>query len=253
MATGFYYNRSNQFGQLPRNPAQQLHPTSESLQLNLTVAVEPKLPILRVGGVRLIAAEDDEKNSMLPPAPVHGGPAWNQRFYYGGGYRSYVQQTQASLLWPSHTSRIVKRIKGAIPVTLLADQKPSVVTDKVVAAKGKSFKVGQASFKFDEVSELPGKQYQLKVSVTEESKDNPNDWTRIQTLQQRLELQDDKGNKQQFYFNSISNSGPNGAQLTVTVQPDANGKAAAPAKLVYYAWVLMEHEVEFEFCDLPLP
>ncbi len=253
MATGFYYNRSNQFAQLPRNPAQQGQPTSESLQLNMTIAVEPKLPILKVGAVRLATAEDDEKNSMLPNVNVNGMGMWNQRFYYGGGYRSYVHQTQASLLWPSKTSRIVKTLKGAIPVTLLADQKPSVVTERILSAKGKKFTVGAATFNFDDVSEMPGRQYQIKLSVSEDAKDNPNDWTRIQTLQQRLELQDDKGNKQQFYFNSISTNGPNSAQFTFVVQPNGNAKAGPPTKLVYYAWILMEHEVDFELRDLPLP
>ena len=90
------------------------------------------------------------------------------------------------------------------------------------------------------------------MSVTEESKDGPNDWTRIQSLQQRMEIQDEKGNKQQFYFNSVGTNGVNTAQYTLTVGPNG-AKIGPPAKLVYYAWVLMEHEVSFEFRDLPLP
>ena len=48
--------------------------------------------------------------------------------------------------------------------------------------------------------------------------------------------------------------GPSNAQFTLTTQPNGtNAKVGQPAKLVYYAWVLMEHEVAFEFKNLPLP
>ena len=128
-----------------------------------------------------------------------------------------------------------------------------MVTERILSAKGQKFKTGVATFYVEEVSELAGKQYQIKMTVTEESKDGPNDWIRIQSLQQRIELQDQKGNKQPFYFNSVGTNGLNSAQYTLTVQPSDDGKIGAPAKLVYYAWVLMEHEVAFVFKDLPLP
>jgi hypothetical protein len=252
IATGFNYSRSNQFAHLIRNqPGQQ---SSESLQVNLSLIVEPKLPILRVGSVRLIAAEDEEKQSMLPGGNDHGsGPGGGRSFYSGGGYRSYIQQIQATLLLPSRTSRIGKILKGIIPVTLLADQKPAVVTDQILSAKSKKFQTGAATFFVEDVTELAGKQYQIKMSVTEESKDGPDDWTRIQSLQQRIEVQDAQGNKQQYYFNSVGTNGVNSGQYTLTVQPNANAQVGPPAKLVYYSWILMEHEVAFEFRDLPLP
>jgi hypothetical protein len=246
MATGFNYNRSNHFAHIIRTqPGQH---SSESLQVNLTLAAEPKLPIVKLGPVRLAAAEDDQKQSMLP------NTIWTGRsFYSGGGYRSYVQQTQATLLLPSRTSRTVKTLKGVIPVTLLADQRPAVATDQILLAKGKRFKTGPATFYLEDVQELPGKQYQIKMSITEEGNDSPNDWTRIQSLQQRIEVQDAKGNRNQFYFNSVGTTAINSAQYSLTVQPNNNAKVGPPARLVYYAWVLMEHEVAFEFRDLPLP
>src|SRR5262249_4284720 len=161
-------------------------------------------------------------------------------------YRNYVHQTQANLMWPSKTSRRVKTLKGVIPVTLLADQKPTLVTDSILSGKGKSFKAGPATFKIEDVSELPGKQYQVKMVVTEENKENPNDYSRIQSLQQRLELQDEKGNKCPFYFNMVNWNGPSTGQFTFTTQTGA-ANLGKPARLVYYAWILMEHEVPFEF------
>jgi hypothetical protein len=253
VATGFNYNRTNNFGQLPRNPAQAGQQTQEFLQINLQIATEPRLPILKVGQVRLTFAEDDEKHSMLPFGDGNGNGMWGQRFYYGGWGRSHVHQTQAGLVWPSKTSRTVKTLKGVIPVTLLADQKPSLVTDRILGAKGKKFKLGDASFSIEEAKELPGKQYQISLSVTETSKDNPQDYSRIQSIQQRLELQDDKGNKFPAYVNITNWGGPTNASFQIMTQPNGNAKLGKPSKLLFYAWVLMEHEVEFEFRGLPLP
>ena len=238
---------------MPRNPAQAGQQTQEYLQVNLQIATEPRLPILKVGQVRLTVAEDDEKHSMVPNGDANGNFAWGQRFYSGGWYRSHMHQTQANLVWPSKSSRTVRTLRGAIPVTLLADQKPSVITDKVLGSKGKKFKVGEASFSVEDVKELPGKQYQISMSVTETSKDNPQDYSRIQSIQQRLELRDDKGNKFPAYVNITNWGGPTNASFQLMTQPNGNQKLGRPAKLLYYAWVLMEHEVAFEFKDLPLP
>ena len=32
-----------------------------------------------------------------------------------------------------------------------------------------------------------------------------------------------------------------------------NDKLGKPAKLVYYGWVTSQHQIEFQFADLPLP
>ncbi len=267
VATGFSYSRNINFGQLPRNPNQGLVPGGffpgqqnyESLQLSLTIFSEPKLPILRLGAVRLSEATDEDHRSMLPSA-YQQNQVYSQRYYYGGGYRGFMHQAQAPLIWASKNAHLVKTLKGVIPVTLLADQKPTVVTDKFLTAKGKKLKAGPATFHIEDITEVGGnvnKQYQVKMSVTEEVKDaNPNDFTRVNSLQQRMELQDDKGNEHHFYFNSIGNSGPSSAQFTFTIQPNnqpGGTKLGPPTRLVYYSWVLMEHEVPFEFKDLPLP
>jgi hypothetical protein len=256
IVTGFNYSRSNNFGQLPRNPPQVNQPPQESLNVGLQIATEPRLPILTVGQIRLTTAIDDENHSMLQPS--HGDP--NQNMMYGGqfwggpwGWRGYMQQTQANLQWPSKTAKSVKLLKGIMPVTLLADQKPSVVTDKILACKGKHLKAGAATFHIEDITGAPGKQYVIKMSVSEDNKENPNDYSRINSIQQRLELRDDKGNKLPCFVNITQWGGPNNAQFTLTTQPTNNAKLGPPAKLIYYAWVLMHHEVTFEFKDLPLP
>jgi hypothetical protein len=269
MATGFNYQRNNNFGQLPKNGNPLAQRGWENLYASLMLCVEPKLPIIRLGAVRWLAVEDEEGHSLIPPrVPVNQGPMYYEGgMWFGNSYRCYSQQTQASLLWPSKTARTVKIMRGIIPATLLSEQKPTVVTERLLSSKGKTFKVGQTTFKVEDVTELAGKQHQIKLHVTEESRDSPNDWRRIQSLQQRLEVQDDRGNKLPWVFQPVQWQNNNSVQLQLTTgqqnQPfvpananlNGNGQArlGLPNRLVYYAWTLMEHYVEFEFRDLPLP
>jgi hypothetical protein len=255
IAFGFNYSRSNNFGQLPKNPMQPNQPPQESLAVQLQIATEPRLPLISVGQPKLTAALDDENHSMLPPAAPEADPnnPYGNRFWGGWWGRGWMQQTQANLQWPSKTAKKVKLLKGTMPITLLADQKPTIVTEKILACKGKNLKAAGATFHIEDITGAPGKQYTIKISVTEDNKENPNDYSRIQTLQQRLELRDDKGNKLPCLVQITNWGGPNNAQFTLTVQPTNNAKLGPPAKLTYYAWVLMQHEVAFEFKDLPLP
>jgi hypothetical protein len=251
MAVGFSYNRNNNFAEMPRDPHHRGGQMSENLAVNLSIAVEPRLPIIRLGMPKIAEALDGENHSLLPTAQDSSPGAASQRYYSGGSYRTYVQQVQANLAWPSKTARTVKIIRGMIPVSILADQTPSVITEKVLSAKGKKFKLTGASFHIEDVQDLGGKQYQIRVGITEEGKENPNDWTRINTLQQRLELLDAKGNKYHFYFSSMSNNGSS-VQATLMVQPPAPN-VGPPARLVFHAWHLLDTEVAFEFQGLPLP
>jgi hypothetical protein len=252
MATGFYYNRNTNFGSVSRSPGQPGNQTSESLQLNLTVAVEPRLPILKVGQVVLTAAEDDQKGSMLANVNYNEYPwMWNR--YWGGQQRSFFQQTSVNMSWPSKSCQTVRVVKGSIPVTLLAEQRPTVVTEDILSAKGKKFQVGSATFHIEDVSKS-GNLYQIKISFSESSTENPWDYSQIQSAQQRIELQDAKGNKYPSYVRSTMFMSPTSAQFQLSTQAlPKDSKVGPPAKLIYQLWIKMEHEVPFEFRNLPLP
>jgi hypothetical protein len=253
VATGFTYNRNNQFGQMPRNvgvvqPVLQ----HDNLQLTLTIAAEPKLPMMRAGAIRILEAEDDEHHSMIAPAPEFANDPFNRRYYYPGNFRSFLQTSQAQLLPASKTAQFVKKLRGVIPVTIVSEQKELVVTDRLLTSKGKKFKAGGITFHIEDVTELPGKQYQFRVTVSEDGKSgNFSDGSLFQSLQQRMQIQDDKGVVRPFNLMSTS-TGNNSIQFTFMLQPQA-GNVGNPTRLVYLAWETLEHEVEFEFHDLPLP
>lgn len=260
VANSFNHYRNVDFSFLPRTP--QGSRRSDTLSFTFSVFVEPRMPLLGLGQVKLLTAEDDQKGSMVLPSPnggdpLNGGPQrWVSR--YGNGYRSYSHQAQVQLAKPSEKAQAVKLIQGTVPVLLLAQQKPELVTDNVLASKGKKVTVGTTSFAIEDVTETPAKQYQLKMTITEQNKDNPNDYTWINSLYQRIELQDENGNKYQMRGNSWGGQGPNHANVTFTyANPNNNGaanpKVGPPSKLVYFHWTTIQHQVKFEFRDLPLP
>lgn len=263
--TGFQMFRNTDFG-LVGNPASAGH-RNETLTLTFQVFSEPRIPLLGVGEIRLTAAYDNKKNTMLIPAN-RGGPnetiLWGaggmgmmaQPVFtsrYGNGNRSYMQQTQFQLNRPSELADKLQMVRGELPITLLVEQKPVVITDDLLKAKGKKASAGSTNFSFEDVVAQPNKQYQIRVHITETNKENPNDWTWMNTLMQRIEVQDEKGNKLQQYGTSWGGSGPNQVQMTLTYGSPPNGKVGPPRKFVFQQWRTMQHLVRFEFKDLPLP
>jgi hypothetical protein len=228
----------------------------ESLGFNFCIFAEPKLPLLGVGEPRLEAVYDSEHNSMipLPNGPEGMPPGGNVITRYGNGYRTFFQQTQLTLARPAEKAGSVKVLKGTLPVTLLTEEKPEVVTDQVLQAKGKKFKVANTSFAIEDVSETPAKQHVIKMSITDESKDgNPNDYTWVNSLYYRLELLDEKGAKFQVFGSNWGQSSPKHVQITFTYGAPGNVKSGTPSKLVYHVWTTMQTQVTFNFKDLPLP
>jgi hypothetical protein len=257
LANSFSMHRQVDFGLV--GPKTGPPTRSEQLTLSLTLFAEPRLPILKLGEVRLDAAYDSEKNSMLVPPDPPGGPFAGRgiaRSYYYGGGKQLSAQTQVQLARPSAKATSVKLLRGVIPVTLLVEQKPLLVTDKLMSAKGKKVVVGDAEFNFGDVKKLANGQVQVQVNVTNRGKTtDPNDYSWQNSLYQRLEVQDDKGTRYHPWSTSWGGSGPGNVQLTMTygVFGAVPAKAKPPTKFIYHHWVTRDHFVPFTFRDLPLP
>jgi hypothetical protein len=254
VANGFQHNRSIEFGTLPKAP-NGVH-RSDSLSFTFSVCAEPKLPMLGAGEPRLEVAYDSEGNSMVPrPGQPEGMGMFNHTVMrYGNGFRVYSQQLQLNLARPSEKATTVKLIKGTVPLTVLVSQKPEVVTDKLMSAKGKKVKVGGATFAIEDVSATPANQYQVRMTITNESKDAAdNDYTWINSLFYRLEVQDDKGHKYQVFGQNWMNTSARHVQLQYTYGQPGGQKVPPPTKLIYHTWTTMQTQATFAFKDLPLP
>ena len=76
----------------------------------------------------------------------------------------------------SPKARTLKLLRGSVPVTLLVEQKPIVVTDKVMSAKGKKFKADGVQFSFEDVNKQPNGQYQIKMTITNDAAESDPNW-----------------------------------------------------------------------------
>jgi hypothetical protein len=171
---------------------------------------------------------------------------------YGSGQRMCSSPADVNLARPSAKATVAKLLRGKVSLTLLADQKPEVVTDKLFKTKNQKVKLGTTTIVIEEVSETPAKQYQVKLSVTED--DPGNDYTWSNSLYYRMEVQDEKGQKLPNYGSSWSSNGTNNVRITMTFgQGGGNPNPGKPAKLIYHVWTTLQHQVPFEFQDLPLP
>lgn len=251
VANSFQYYRNINLNQLPRNSAPS-QPT-ESLTFSFSIFSEPKLPLLGVGQPVLEVATDQDKRSMLPTVGNQANDITVRRSF-NGGYRSYHQQASVTLNPQGDRSRSLKVLKGTIPVMVLLEQKPEVVTDKILAAKGKDFKMGSVRFAIEDVVEEAGPRYQIKMNITnDEGKATPNDYSWQNSLHQRIEVHDAEGNKFQNNGSSWGGSGAGQVNMTLHYVPPGNVKAGKPSKLIYYNWKTLQHQLTFEFKDLPLP
>jgi hypothetical protein len=248
-ASGFHYNKSLTFATLPRN---QLFggQRSEQLSFQFHVVAEPKLPLLGLGMPRVTAAVDDQDNSLVPPPLARAYESYFNGGYYG--YRNLVLLAQVQLAGHGGGARAVKLIRGTLPVTLLAEQKAEVVVEDILKVKNRKFEGKEVTLEIDEAKETPNKTYQVALTARRAGKDNQYDYTWTNSLHQRVELTDEKGQKFVSHGLNFNNSTPTSVQGTFTFG-DPTGKLGKPAKLTYYGWVTAQHQVEFEFRDLPLP
>ncbi|MFO0926336.1 MAG: HEAT repeat domain-containing protein [Gemmataceae bacterium] len=229
---------------------------NETLTFNFTLFSEPRLPFLGMGDVRVEAAYDSERNSMLPAANPNQDPMWGgigfSRRHYNGGYKQQNLTVGVQLVRVSEKATALKHLRGVVPVTLLVETKPVVIADKVLDAKGKKTPVGDMEFAIETVQKMPNNQYQIKFTAT--NKAGANDYTWMNTLYQRVELQDEAGNKYPNWGTNWHGGGGNNVTLTLTYNgANANVKLGPPARFVYQHWVTRQHDIAFEFRNVPLP
>jgi hypothetical protein len=256
VADGFEYNRGIRFNQIPRTAGAGQR--SESLTFSLSVATEPKLPLLALGEVKLAAAYDDRHRSMLPvagPEDQNDGLRFRRgrRYssYYGGGLNHMIG-TQVNLVRPSPDSHAAQSIKGTVVATLLVEQRPEIVITDVLKSKGKVFKGGKTVWDMQDAADAGNKMYRFKMSITDENFNNGSNYGMTESLYQRIALEDAKGQKYQIRGSSWSSSSNTNVNVEFTFGDPGNG-VGPPVRLVYYTWITMQHPVAFEFKDLPLP
>ncbi len=249
-AVSFNYSKSLTFSSLPRN---QLSPgtRSESLTFLFSIVAEPRIPLLGLGQAKLTYAADDADNSLMP-TPLSGQYQTYHSGYYG--YRNQMLQTQVQLAGHGGNARGVKAIRGTVPVTFLAEQKPEIVVEKIMSVKKQKFEGKDVTLEIDDVKAANGKTYQVTMTARRAGKDSNNyDYTWTNSLHQRIEITDEKGQKFVSHGFNWNTGTPTSVTGTFLFGEGPNATMGKPYKLTYYNWVTSQHPVEFEFKGLPLP
>jgi hypothetical protein len=240
------------------NAAMSAEGRSDSLTFNFQVFAEPRLPFLTMGEVRIEAAYDSEKNSMLVPAIDEGNLnnfnnmrfGGGRRYYGGGGNKQMTMQASVSLQRTSQKATTLKELRGVLPVSLLVEQKPMPIAEKILTAKGKKSTIGDLEFHIETVTKKPNNLFEIKFSIA--NKGNLNDYNWMNNIYQRLELVDAKGEK---FQNQGSNwHGSNGNSVTLTLTYGNGGrKMGDPDRFLFQHWVTRQHDINFVFREVPLP
>ncbi len=255
-ATGFQLYKHVDLSQSGRGTVNR----SETLTFMFSIQSEPRLPILGVGEVRLTAAFDSEKNSMLLPSNPNDPNQWEGRHgryisRYGNGNRGWYQQSQLQLNRVSEKAGTLKVLRGSLPVTLLSEQVPHVLAENILKGKGKKETIGTTTVMVEDVTTVPNSpQINVKLTFNEDTGGNPNDYSWQNSIYQRIEVQDAKGNKYQIVGTQWGNSNGTSMQMTLSFSPmNPAQKVEGDVKLIFQEWKVLQHSVNFEFKDLPLP
>lgn len=217
------------------------------LTLSVSVLAEPRLTFLKVSPAKVAEAIDSDGKSLLEPAgprKVDSPPPGRGTFRGESTSFSDIRLRRAS-----ETAKTAKVIRGTIPVKTVLIRRQVVVTNKLMEATGTSFRAGPDSLQITRVQNQGGNSIEVQILIPH---DRNGVWSDTEKWYERLHVEDDAGHKYQDHGRGSSS---NGMQYWISIYcGPPNGKAVGPpTRLVFEDWVVHEHEIPFEFKDVPLP
>jgi hypothetical protein len=230
---------------------------SESCYAQLQVIGEPRLSVSQNGPLRIIEAIDEKGQSLIPPrAP---SSMMQRSAGYFGLNAGAVVQLQATLTRPELPGRVIRKLHGAVPVTV-ATRKPTPLVIKLDGATGKTFRNDDVAVTISELRALPNtRQTVIELSVRSLTGGPPSATAggqpefavqRPESILQTIEVTDSRGRSLPWYQ---TNFDLEAGRITLTVTPQALEGNTAPAEVRFYGLSRATAEVEFEFKELPLP
>jgi hypothetical protein len=241
--------------------------TNDYMSLSFQIQSEPKNPMIGTMQPEILEAKDDLGGSLLAQRERNG----YQSNYLNGGYRGHNTYLSANLTRGDRNAKTIKSLKGRVAVVLLSGTMPEVVIADPLKVKKKTFTGRSSEVQLDSVEEDANQKgvYLVNVTVKRISNENadPNnfnarndDYMWANNVHQKLELQDDKGNRFFSYGPQSSTNNGTSIQLVMQFGPDDRRtgrpgavKPGAPTRLILNEWLTVTHEVTFEFKDIPLP
>lgn len=233
--------------------------TTESFQITLQLQAEPRISVAQEGPARLLEAVDDLGQSLVPAQAAQAVPnAGGFQNLSGGG--STPLQVPLPLSMPRRPGTTIKRLKGKIPVAVIARKPGPLVIP--LTEKDKLFENGSIAIKIHGVKQEQAQGFTL-IDLTVKSKveaepnrvgfgpefmifrHNPGN------PQSQVELVDDQNRPLQQWFAIQPQPGNDGMRMTVRVMPSPN--VGPPAAIRHYELSRTSTDVDFELRDIPMP
>ncbi len=264
IATGISSNRNVQLAGISRRG--DTPRVNEYINLSFQIQSEPKNPMMGMMVPELLEAKDEFGGNLMPPQERNNN--YRLSNYINGGYRGHNSHISVNLTRGDRAATTIKSLKGRVGVVLLAATVPDVAVTDAMKVKKKTFTGRTVEVEFEGIDEDANQKGVYLVSFTAKraGQTDPNrndDYVWSNSIWQRLELSDEKGNK--YYCHgptTHNNNGQGTVQLVVQFGPDdrrglgrggATPKLGPPTKFVLNEWQTVTHEVTFEFKDIPLP
>jgi len=243
-------------------PAAGPQPVSEQFYAQMQVMAEPRLTILQSHEIKLQEAVDEKGQSLIPPSAGR----MTQQFsgYYGYGTSAFVQ-LQVALHRPENPGKMIKSLRGVVPVTVTARKPDPLVIPLKDDSIGKPFRSSDVILTVHQVAPDPNNQrtsIELSVRPLGTSGDavGPPGLARPDFVgfrapnlaQNQIEILDAQGKVLQG-FPTNTHLQPDEMRMTVTILPAPQQGVGAPAQVRYYSLSRAKADVSFEFTDIPIP
>jgi hypothetical protein len=238
----------------PPNPDAAAGPAiNEQFSAQVQITAEPRLALTQNGPIRVLEAIDERGQSLL--FPTHDGP-FTQRFsgYFGMSNGSTLS-LQVPLSHPSQPSRMIKRLRGSLSVTV-STRKPDPLVISLGNAAGKTFQNEDVTLGVQDIRNNPNtRQMSIDLSIRTNSPATapltaPGElnFPRPDTHQQQIEIVDAQGRALPWYNAGYDGEG---TRLSLTLVPQQD--QATPTEIRYYSLSRAATDVHFEFADVPMP
>ncbi len=233
-----------------------LHPvTSSHFTAQLVVAAEPRLSLVQNGPVRSIEVLDDLGNSFAPPNGEEPGRERYAGFF--GMSQGSTAQLQISLHRPALAGRMIKTLRGTIPLAI-SSRRPDPIVVRLDAAVGKTFQAPDVELTVHDVHlAANSRQSTIELSVRSlqaEGAIDPVELARqagyrsqIDPNHLQIEIIDDQGELVPWFQPGVDLER---GRATITL---LNPMGSRPKELRYYRVIRAVVTVPFEFRDIPLP
>lgn len=241
----------------PEQPGVNPQPAlNEQFFAQVQVAGEPRLALSQAGALRILEAVDDKGQALVVPQSALPSP--NRAPSYFGFATGSMIQLQASMIRPPDPGKIIKILKGVIPLNV-ATRKPNPLVVAITGASGRTFQNDDVALTVHEIRPQ-AENHPASIEITvrtgpRAASASPGSvvsgefaMARPDSLQQQIEIADLNGRAIPWYQTSFD---PEAGRITLTLTSPE--QAPAPSEIRYYSLVRAATEVSFQFTNVPLP